>query len=268
MLLGLSINEPEKWKEFLEIAESSFQSQFGPFQVEAFKMFGYDVVGNENKFLRSEYLNIYGYPEELDYNDVVPQPPKHFRIDAFIRCESEPFELPEEFKKKIQPNDKLIYVSMGSMGSVDVNLMKRIVEALKDSSYKYIVSKGLRHEEYELADNMYGEKFLPQTNVLPLVDLVITHGGNNTITETFSFGKPMIVMPLFAYQFDNAQRLVDKNYGARLEPNHFTKEEILNTIDRLLNDEDLKQRLEKVKTRMQQSKSKEKLCELMESLVQ
>ena len=118
MLLGLSINEPEKWKEFLEIAESSFQSQFGPFQVEAFKMFGYDVVGNENKFLRSEYLNIYGYPEELDYNDVVPQPPKHFRIDAFIRCESEPFELPEEFKKKIQPNDKLIYVSMGSMGSI------------------------------------------------------------------------------------------------------------------------------------------------------
>ena len=154
------------------------------------------------------------------------------------------------------------------MGSIDVNLQKKMVNALKDTPHKYIFSKGPRHDEFELADNMYGERYLPQTNVLPLVDLVITHGGNNTITEAFSFGKPMIVMPLFGDQYDNAQRIVDKNYGARLEPNHFTKEEILNTIDRLLNDEDLKQRLEKVKTRMQQSKSKEKLCELMESLVQ
>jgi UDP:flavonoid glycosyltransferase YjiC (YdhE family) len=60
---------------------------------------------------------------------------------------------------------------------------------------------------------MWGESYVPQTRVLSLVDSVITHGGNNTVTETFSFGKSM---PLFVDQFDNAQRIEEKGYGIRL----------------------------------------------------
>ncbi|CAG2118993.1 unnamed protein product, partial [Medioppia subpectinata] len=47
---------------------------------------------------------------------------------------------------------------------------------------------GPLHDEYSLTDNMWGEGSVPQIQVLPLVDLVITHGGNNTVTETFYFG--------------------------------------------------------------------------------
>src|SRR5215472_2324749 len=45
---------------------------------------------------------------------------------------------------------------------------------------RYIVSKGPRHEDIELAPNMAGAEFLPQTSVLPLCSLVITHGGRRT----------------------------------------------------------------------------------------
>ena len=74
-------------------------------------------------------------------------------------------------------------------GSIDVDLMKRIVNVLGKTKHKYIVSKGLRADEYELPDNCWGEAFLPQTKILSVVDLVITHGGNNTTTEVFAEGK-------------------------------------------------------------------------------
>ena len=68
------------------------------------------------------------------------------------------------------------------MGSSDVDLMKRLIDVLGRTSHRFIVSMGRQHAQYELADNMVGAQFLPQTSIIPLVDLVITHGGNNTTT--------------------------------------------------------------------------------------
>ena len=86
---------------------------------------------------------------------------------------------------------------------------------------------------------MTGAEFLPQTRILPQVDLVITHGGNNTTTEAFFFGKPMIVLPLFWDQYDNAQRVDELGYGVRLSTYGHDGEELRGAIDRLLADDAL-----------------------------
>jgi UDP:flavonoid glycosyltransferase YjiC (YdhE family) len=45
---------------------------------------------------------------------------------------------------------------------------------------------------------MIGSEFLPQTSVLPHVDAVITHGGNNTHTACMrGTASQMLVLPIF-----------------------------------------------------------------------
>jgi len=71
------------------------------------------------------------------------------------------------------------------------------------------------------------------------VDLVITHGGNNTTTEAMHFGKPMIVLPLFWDQYDNAQRVHETGHGIRLDTYRCTADQLADAISSLLDDHEL-----------------------------
>ena len=178
-------------------------------------------------------LGLYVYPEVADYTDRRPLDECWFRLDSSVRRTDAEVELPSLVTDR-PAGSRLIYLSLGSLGSADVGLMRRLVAVLAETPHRYIVSKGPQHAEYELAPNMWGAEFLPQTRLMPLVDLVITHGGNNTTTEAFHFGKPMIVLPLFWDQYDNAQRVDETGFGVRLRTYAFEDVELTGAIHRLL----------------------------------
>ncbi|OTF73167.1 UDP-glucuronosyltransferase-like protein [Euroglyphus maynei] len=216
----------------------------------------------------SPYLNIYAYPKEMDYLEIRPLPEKWQSFDHFIRLseKDESFKIPEQFLKK--PLGKLIYVSMGSMGCADVGLMNRLITILADSPNRFIFSLGPRKDQLmELPDNIWGECFVPQVQVLSQVDLVITHGGNNTVLESLYFGKPMIVTPLFGDQYNNAQRVTEVGFGAKIYPFDCEPQQLLTLIEQLLNDEKMKERLANISKRMQSSNSTEKVAIAIEQLV-
>ncbi len=181
----------------------------------------------------SDVLNLYVYPEIVDYVERRPLDATWQRLDSSVRGTDGDAELPALITERPE-GTSLIYLSLGSLGSADVGLMRRLVALLSRTPHRYIVSKGPQHAEYELADNMWGAEFLPQTKLVPLVDLVITHGGNNTTTEAFHFGVPMIVLPLFWDQYDNAQRVDETGFGVRLRTYDFGDEELPAAIETLL----------------------------------
>ncbi|WP_214413454.1 glycosyltransferase [Sphaerisporangium fuscum] len=192
------------------------------------------------EFVHEGDLNLYVFPEIADYTDARPLDASWHRLDSSVRETDEAFEPPASLAGG---EGALVYFSLGSLGSADVELMQRVIDVLATTPHRYIVSKGPLHEEIKLAGNMWGAEFVPQTKIIPLVDLVITHGGNNTTTEALHFGKPMILLPLFWDQYDNAQRMDELGLGVRLPTYTFTDEDLLGALDRLLGDTALRARL-------------------------
>jgi MGT family glycosyltransferase len=192
------------------------------------------------EFISEGDRNLYVYPEIADYARTRPLGASWQRLDSSVRQTDGRFTLPPELAGR---GGGLVYFSLGSLGSADVELMRRVLDCLARTPHRYIVSMGPLHAELELADNMVGAEFLPQTSIIPMVDLVITHGGNNTTTECFHFGKPMIVLPLFWDQYDNAQRVDELGYGVRLDTYGFTDAELHDAVDRLIGDSQLRGRL-------------------------
>lgn len=212
----------------------------------------------------SPYLNIYMYPEELDYSEYPLKDWK--RCDCMVRDQkATKFDIPESLRDK---PGKLIFLSLGSLASADVTLMKRLTSMLADNPNRFIVCKGPLHNQYELPANMWGDKFVPQLQVLTSVDLIITHGGNNTLTESFYYGVPgFIVCPLFGDQFDNANRLEEKGLGVRLDPYNCTKEQLFIAIETMLNNDDAKKRIKVISERMHNLEARNKFIQLVEDFV-
>ena len=193
----------------------------------------------------SPTANIYVYPRELDYTDARPLDDTWHRIDSSVRETDEDYDLPAQMADRPEGSG-LVYLSLGSLGGADVALMQRLIDVLGASRHRVIVSMGPRADELRLADNMTGAATVPQTKVIPHVDLVITHGGNNTTTEAMHFGKPMIVLPLFWDQYDNAQRVHELGYGVRLPTYAFSDDDLLDAVDRLLADGGLRARMDAI----------------------
>jgi MGT family glycosyltransferase len=194
---------------------------------------------------RDNAANLYVYPAEADYLTARPLDGTWTRMDSSVRETDEEYVVPAEVADR--PDDNaLIYLSLGSLGGADVELMQRLVDVLGTTRHRFIVSKGPQADQITLPDNMVGAQMVPQTKVIPQVDLVISHGGNNTVTETLHFGKPLIVLPLFWDQYENAQRIDELGFGVRLDTYAFADGELTGAVDRLLGDTGLRARLAEI----------------------
>jgi MGT family glycosyltransferase len=259
---GLPADDPSDWPDFRKEYDRTHRELWGSFD-DFMREQGAPALPDLEFIHRSDRLNLYVYPEELDYVGARPLDPTWHRLESSVRTTDATFELPAEIADDGRP---LVYFSLGSLGSADLGLMQRTLATLAATPYRYVVSMGPLHDELELADNMWGAEFVPQTSVLPLVDLVITHGGNNTTTEAMHFGKPMILLPLFWDQYDNAQRVHETGFGVRLDTYRFSDDELHSALAGLLGDAALRARLAAASARIQRADGVARAAQLVESV--
>jgi MGT family glycosyltransferase len=239
---GYPTDDRSGWEEFRaryrELHEP-LQREFSEFCVER----GAPPLAEGEFIHESPHLNLYLYPREVEYERSRPLASSWRRLDSCVREPDGSFDWPAA--------GPAVYLSLGSLGSADVALMQKLIDTLAETDFQVIVSLGPQHAELELAPNMIGEEFLPQPAILPQVDAVITHGGNNTVTESLHFGKPMVVLPLFWDQHDNAQRMQELGVGRRLDTYGHEPGELVAALESLLADPQLPGRLSEISGRLQ-----------------
>jgi MGT family glycosyltransferase len=103
-----------------------------------------------------------------------------------------------------------IYLTLGTVSFGAVEVLRRAVAETSELEVDVLVAVGPEGDPAALgdvSDNVHIERFVNQAQVLPLVDLAVTHGGTGTVLGALQAGLPQLLIPQGADQFFNMEIL-------------------------------------------------------------
>lgn len=169
----------------------------------------------------SPYLNIVFtseqyVPRSLSNNDFSHYVGAPFKLGGFRRGDETdfPFHL-------INRQKKVVYMSLGSQLYYNPTLFLTAYQALREMNVQMILSVNeLCTEEFKknFSDDTIICRYVPQLEILPYVDMMISHGGANSVIEAQTFGVPLALLPICNDQHLQAQFMLRANAGIVLDP--------------------------------------------------
>lgn len=176
---------------------------------------------------------------------------KHFD-DSYLyvgpEIELDRQEEPMPIQKQV--GQKLIYVAVGTVYEGNLAFFRACIDAFSDPQYLVVLSVGRAFEPKSLGTtppNIKVEQYVPQLSILEHADLFITHGGLNSISESISFGVPMIVVPNTIEQAINAARVEQLQAGLYLNSRQLTSAEIRQAAEAVLAEPAMKSGVQQIR---------------------
>ncbi|MEP7178067.1 MAG: glycosyltransferase [Pseudonocardiales bacterium] len=132
--------------------------------------------------------------------------------------------------RRALPAARTIYFTLGTVFNMESgDLFTRALTGLRELPVNLIVTVGR-----ELEPSLFGQQpanvhiasYLPQGDVLPHCDLVVSHGGSGTLCATLTAGLPSVLLPMGADQPGNAARCTELGLGLALDALHCTPGDI------------------------------------------
>jgi len=103
----------------------------------------------------------------------------------------------------------VVFLSLGTIVNHRNAVFATLIRALRDLPVQLIVTVGRDQDPQQFGpqpDNVHIERYIPQTQLFPLCDVVVNHGGSGTINAALTAGLPMVIVPISADQPENAER--------------------------------------------------------------
>jgi MGT family glycosyltransferase len=196
----------------------------------------------------SDKLNLLLAPSAVRYSREFPLPANRFIfLEGCVRKESrfDPPKLPSD-------DGPLVYMSFGSLGSIDTDLIGKMIDTFATIPARFMVNVGSFLEAYQhVPDNVYLGSWFPQPSVVEQSALFIHHGGNNSFCEALYYGVPSLVIPYCWDGHDNAQRAQSTGTGQHLDRTTWSPSNLRRAIKSLLNDSQMAAKLQRISRDMQ-----------------
>jgi UDP:flavonoid glycosyltransferase YjiC (YdhE family) len=117
----------------------------------------------------------------------------------------------------------LIYMTFGTVlgyMSIAAETYQMALTAVERINARVLLTVGRRFDASALGPvpaNAHVEPWIDQARVLGNADLVMCHGGSGTALGALAAGVPLVMVPLFADQFENARRIAAAGAGRVVE---------------------------------------------------
>jgi MGT family glycosyltransferase len=119
-----------------------------------------------------------------------------------------------------QKDKPIVVIAFSSTFQNQTKVIQNCIDAIKNLPVNGCVTLGPAMANIELTcpDNVVVFKSVKHALLLPLADLVITHGGHGTVIKSLANGLPVICLPMGRDQGDNAIKIERCKTGIKLSP--------------------------------------------------
>ena len=188
-------------------------------------------------------------------------------------------------KLGIRDDQKLILSMGGSLGAMTINnaMVDLITDNHKDDSLYFIHAMGqyglwvpdkLKENDVDLdnAKNIEIREYISDMDVcMPAADVVVCRAGASSLSELQALGKASILVPspnvAENHQYHNAMALVNKGAALIIEEKDLTKEKMQSLFESLTNDDANRHSIEANAKAMAVADAKEKIADIVLSLI-
>jgi len=165
-------------------------------------------------------------------------------------------------------SNKKILVSIGTTFDHEHKkaFFQKVVDAFKDEDLTVVVVSDPQLFE-EWPENFMVYQQVPQLDLLPHLDGVVSHGGHNTVSEALSNGLPLVVIPIAYDQSHVAGRVVRTGAGERLNFNRFKAHHLNEAVQNILTNPEYKKAAETIRESFVEAGGSSTAANLLENAI-
>ena len=126
-----------------------------------------------------------------------------------------------------------VVVTLGMNYNRTPGVFEAAIEALAEEPVNVVVTVGPNRDPVELEPlpgNVRAVRYVPLAQLLPDADVVVCHGGFNTIMAAVSAGTPVVLLPIDSDQPVQAQRCVELGLGLSVTPGELSPQSIRRAV--------------------------------------